>query len=259
MALPGRHCACSPPAGARRTPSLNVRKDHNSRHAPRPDLRHNAPERHRPPVMGQGSSSREKEEEEEVVAEAGCGGVPQKASSIQKLITVSARPSTDYPGNIYRVEATIEQPPEKVFPFLYLPEYRTKWDKSLQSYKLVDRIDQDTAIYHSVTHSYGFGLVPPRDFVYILHIKKYNNLLTTNSISVDYPKCPVCSSYIRGQTYPSSYACYPSPENPDHCRILAIVQVDLGGMLLPSVVESVMPASLMTLITDCRAGIKKLK
>nr|XP_056705047.1 stAR-related lipid transfer protein 6 [Euleptes europaea] len=176
-----------------------------------------------------------------------------------KLITVSIRPSTDYPGNIYRVEATIEQPAEKVFPFIYLPEHRTKWDKSLQLYRIIDTLDQDTAIYHSVTHSFGMGLVPPRDFVYLVHIKKYNSLLTTNSTSVDHPKCPPCCSYVRGKTYPSCYACYPSPENPTHCKMVAIVQVDLGGMLLPSVVHSVMPTSLMNLVTDCRAGIKALK
>ncbi|XP_077202920.1 stAR-related lipid transfer protein 6 isoform X2 [Paroedura picta] len=176
-----------------------------------------------------------------------------------KHITVSARPSTDYPGNMYRVEATMEQPAEKVLSLMYLPEYRTKWDRSLQSYKIIDRIDQDTAIYHSVTHSYGLGLVPPRDFVYILHIKKYNDLLTTNSTSVDHPKCPPCPSYIRGRTFPSSYACYPSPDNPEHCKLVGLIQVDLGGMMLPSVVHSVMPMSLMNFVTDCRAGMKKLK
>uniref|UniRef100_A0ACB8ENV7 Uncharacterized protein n=2 Tax=Sphaerodactylus townsendi TaxID=933632 RepID=A0ACB8ENV7_9SAUR len=153
----------------------------------------------------------------------------------------------------------MEQPAEKVFPFMYLPEYRTKWDKSLQSYKIVETIDQDTYIYHSVTHSFGLGLVPPRDFVYLVHIKKYNGLLTTNSTSVDHYKCPPCRSYVRGQTFPSSYACYPLPENPNHCRMIAIIQADLGGMLLPSVIQSVMPTSLMNLITDCRAGIKALK
>ncbi|XP_060092440.1 stAR-related lipid transfer protein 6 [Heteronotia binoei] len=176
-----------------------------------------------------------------------------------KLITVSMRPSTDYLGNTYRVEATIEQLPEKVFPFIYLPEYRAKWDKSLQSYKVVDTIDQDTAIYHSITHSYGFGLVPPRDFVYMVHIKKYNGILTTNSTSVNHPKCPPCQSYIRGQAYPSGFACSPSPENPQHCKMVAVIQVDLGGKLLPSVIQSVMPTSLVNLITDIRAGIKKLK
>ncbi|XP_054842621.1 stAR-related lipid transfer protein 6 [Eublepharis macularius] len=176
-----------------------------------------------------------------------------------KLISVSVRPSADYPGNIYRVEATMEQPAEKIFPFMYLPEHRTKWDKSLQSYKIIETLDQDTAIYYSVTHSFGLGLVPPRDFVYLTHIKKYNGLLTTNSTSVEHPKYPPTSSCIRGQAYPSSYACYPLPENPKHCRMMAIVQVDLGGMLLPSIVQSVLPTSLMNLVTDCRAGIKTLK
>ncbi|XP_061470771.1 stAR-related lipid transfer protein 6 isoform X3 [Rhineura floridana] len=114
-------------------------------------------------------------------------------------------------GKIYRAEALIEVPAAKLFPFIYCAEYRSKWDRALQSYKLVDTIDEDTFIYRSITHSYGMGLVSPRDFVFLLHIKKYGDLMTTNSLSVDHPDYPPCQNYVRGTSFPSGYACCPLP------------------------------------------------
>uniref|UniRef100_A0ABM5FUG2 StAR-related lipid transfer protein 6 n=1 Tax=Pogona vitticeps TaxID=103695 RepID=A0ABM5FUG2_9SAUR len=177
-----------------------------------------------------------------------------------KHISVLAKPSGDFCGTLYRAEARIEVPAEKLFPFMYLPEYREKWDKAVQSYRLVETIDQDTFIFHSITHSYGFGMVSPRDFVYLLHVRKYEgDLMTTNSVSVDHPDCPQSSIYVRGSSFPSGYACCPHPENPGHSKLVAIVQVDLGGRLMPSLIESVMPTTLLNLVTDCKAGIKALK
>ncbi|XP_044287550.1 stAR-related lipid transfer protein 6 [Varanus komodoensis] len=178
-----------------------------------------------------------------------------------KFIEVSSKPSLCFEGNIYRAEALVEIPVNKLFPFIYLPEYRSKWDKAVQSYKLVETVDQDTFIFHSITHSYGFGLISPRDFVYIVHIKKYDdgNLMTTNSVSVDHPDYLPTPRYVRGSNFPSGYACSPHPENPDHSKLVAILQVDLGGMLMPSLVDSVMPMTLINLVTDCKSGFKSLK
>uniref|UniRef100_A0A8C7E2E4 StAR related lipid transfer domain containing 6 n=1 Tax=Naja naja TaxID=35670 RepID=A0A8C7E2E4_NAJNA len=119
---------------------------------------------------------------------------------------------------------------------------------------------QDTFIYRSITHSYGFGMVSPRDFVYMLHLKTYDgNLMTTNSISVVYPNLPPTPAYIRGTTFSSGYACLPLPGKPEHTKLMMVVQVDLGGFLMPSVVDSVMPMSLINFVTDCKSGLKTLR
>nr|XP_060617256.1 stAR-related lipid transfer protein 6 [Anolis sagrei ordinatus] len=158
---------------------------------------------------------------------------------------------------LYRAEALVETPPAKLFPFLYLPEHRSKWDKAVQSYKCVETIDEDNFIIHVITHSYGFGLVSPRDFISLVHIKKYDgDLLTTNSVSINHPDYPACPKYTRGSNYPSGYACSPYPGNPDHTKFVAILQVDLGGLLMPSLINTVMPTNLINFITDCRAGLR---
>ncbi|XP_042304902.1 stAR-related lipid transfer protein 6 [Sceloporus undulatus] len=177
-----------------------------------------------------------------------------------KTIKVWSKPSEDFSGTLYRAEALVEIPHDKLFPFIYLPEHRGQWDKAVQSYKLVETIDEDTFVFHIITHSYGFGMISPREFVYLVRIKKYDgDLMTTNSVSIDHPDYPLSPNYVRGSSYPSGYACSPLPENPQHTKFVAILQVDLGGMLMPSVIDSVMPTTLINLVTDCKAGLKKLK
>ncbi|KAG7481556.1 hypothetical protein MATL_G00067930 [Megalops atlanticus] len=172
-------------------------------------------------------------------------------------ITVSWKPSGEYGGNLYRGEGIIEDTPENIIPFMYLPENRLKWDKALKSYSILEWIDEDTAICHTITHSYGMGLISSRDFVDIVRIKRYDGgIVTTNSISVDYPQCPPSSAHVRGRNNPCGYVCSPLTENPDHSKLVVFIQPDLGGMLPRSVVESALPNNVINLISDARAGIK---
>uniref|UniRef100_A0A8D0KEQ9 Uncharacterized protein n=1 Tax=Salvator merianae TaxID=96440 RepID=A0A8D0KEQ9_SALMN len=55
------------------------------------------------------------------------------------------------------------------------------------------------------------------------------------------------------------YALFISQLNPEHTKFMTVVQVDLGGKLMPSVIDSVMPISVMNAIVDFKAGIKTLK
>ncbi|KAM9331230.1 stAR-related lipid transfer protein 6 [Gastrophryne carolinensis] len=181
-----------------------------------------------------------------------------KVAKSTKNITVSWKPSNEYSGNIYRGEGIIEEQPEKVIPFMYLPEYRSKWDKALKSYSILERIDQDTAICHTLTHSYGMGLISSREFVDLVHVRRYDGgVVTTNSMSVNYEKCPVTPSHVRGFNNPCGYVCSPLPENPAHSRLVVFIQPDLGGLLPRSVVESALPSNVIGLISDAREGIKK--
>ncbi|XP_053156333.1 stAR-related lipid transfer protein 6 [Hemicordylus capensis] len=177
-----------------------------------------------------------------------------------KNVTVSAKPSSDFAGLIYRVEAVLDMPAAKVFPLVYVPEYRCMWDKGLQSYEVIDRIDKDTFIVHSITHSFGLGMISPRDFVIIVHIRRYGgDFFTTNSCSVYHPNYPPTSHYVRGNSFPCGYACYPMQGNPSQCIFTALLQVDLRGTLHPSVVNSVMPINLVNLITDVKTGLRTIK
>ncbi|KAM3938249.1 stAR-related lipid transfer protein 6 isoform 1-T2 [Leptodactylus fuscus] len=182
-----------------------------------------------------------------------------KVAKSTKDITVSWKPSKEYPGNLYRGEGIIEEVPEKVIPFMYQAKYRAKWDSALKSYSILEEIDEDTVICHCITHSYGMGIISAREFVDIVHISRYDGgVVTTNSVSVDYDRCPITSSYVRGYNNPCGYVCSPLPENPAHSRLVAFIQPNLGGLLPRSVVDSAIPSNVVSLIRDVQEGIKKL-
>ncbi|XP_041091378.1 stAR-related lipid transfer protein 6-like isoform X1 [Polyodon spathula] len=182
-----------------------------------------------------------------------------KLAKNSKNVTVSWKPSNEYAGNLYRGEGIIEDTPEKIIPFMYLPEYRNKWDTAVKSYTFLERIDQDTVISHTVTHSYGLGLISSRDFVDLINIKRYEGgIVTTNSVSVDYLKCLPSPSHVRGHNNPCGYICSPLREAPGHSKLVVFIQPDLGGMLPRSVVESAIPNNIVNLINDTRTGIKAM-
>ncbi|KAM4710409.1 stAR-related lipid transfer protein 6 [Discoglossus pictus] len=183
------------------------------------------------------------------------GWKPIKSS---KNVAVSWKTSNDYAGNIYRGEGIIEGTPEEVIPFMYLPEYRSKWDKNLKYYSLIEHIDENTVIGHILTHSYGMGIISSREFVDLIHIKKYEGgVITTNTISVEHAKCPVTASYVRAHNNPCGYICSPLPENPAHSKLVVFFQPELGGLLPRSLVESVLPNNAVNLINDARKGLQK--
>lgn len=182
-----------------------------------------------------------------------------KLAKNSKNVTVSWKPSNEYAGNLYRGEGIIEDTPEKIIPFMYLPEYRNKWDTAVKSYTFLERIDQDTVISHTITHSYGLGLISSRDFVDLINVKRYEGgIVTTNSASVDYLKRPPSPSHVRGHNNPCGYICSPLPETPGHSKLVVFIQPDLGGMLPRSVVESAIPNNIVNLINDTRTGIKAM-
>ncbi|MEE6457859.1 hypothetical protein FKM82_000075 [Ascaphus truei] len=181
-----------------------------------------------------------------------------KLTKSTKNVVVSWKASNEYAGNIYRGEGVIEETPDKIIQFMYLPEYRSKWDKALQSYSLIEHIDEDTAICHTVTHSYGMGLISSREFVDLIHIKKYEGGVVTTNFSVEYANCPVSTSHVRGHNNPCGYVCSTLPENLAHSKLVVFIQPELGGLLPRSVVESALPSNLVNLINDTRVGLKKL-
>ncbi|KAM6217547.1 stAR-related lipid transfer protein 6 [Rhynchocyon petersi] len=183
-----------------------------------------------------------------------------KLVKTSKKITVSSKASKKFNGNLYRVEGIIPQPTSKLSEFLYLPEHRISWDRSLKGYKMVHRIDSDTFICHTITQSFGMGSISPRDFIDVVHIKHYEgNKVIISSSSVDFPEYPPSSPYIRGYNHPCGYACSPLPESPAYSKLVMFVQTDMKGKLSPSIIEATMPSNLVNFILNAKDGIKALK
>ncbi|XP_014394363.1 PREDICTED: stAR-related lipid transfer protein 6 [Myotis brandtii] len=183
-----------------------------------------------------------------------------KVVKSSKKITVSSKASKKFLGNIYRAEGIISEPTSKLADFLYKPEIRITWDKSLKVYNMIHKIDSDTFICHAITQSFAMGSISPRDFVDIVHSKCHEgNVYVISSKSVDFPGYPPSSHYIRGYNHACGFVCSPLKDNPAHSKVVMFVQTEMRGKLSPSIIEATMPSNLVNLILNVKDGIKTHK
>uniref|UniRef100_A0A8I5MUI8 StAR related lipid transfer domain containing 6 n=1 Tax=Papio anubis TaxID=9555 RepID=A0A8I5MUI8_PAPAN len=160
----------------------------------------------------------------------------------------------------YRVEGIIPESAAKLSDFLYQTGERVTWDKSLQVYDMVHRIDSDTFICHTITQSFAMGSISPRDFIDLVYIKRYEgNMNIISSKSVDFPEYPPSSNYIRGYNHPCGFVCSPMKENPAYSKLVMFVQTEMRGKLSPSIIEKTMPSNLVNFILNAKDGIKAHK
>ncbi|XP_016080586.1 PREDICTED: stAR-related lipid transfer protein 6 [Miniopterus natalensis] len=183
-----------------------------------------------------------------------------KVVKSSKKITVYSKPSKKFHGNLYRVEGIIQESTSKLSDFLYKPEIRITWDKSLKVYNMIHKIDSETCICHAITQSFAMGSISPRDFIDVVYFKRYEgNVNVISSKSVDFPGYPQTSNYIRGFNHACGFICSPLQDNPAHSKLVMFIQTEMRGKLSPSIVEATMPSNLVSLILNARDGIKAYK
>ncbi|XP_053427892.1 stAR-related lipid transfer protein 6 [Nycticebus coucang] len=183
-----------------------------------------------------------------------------KVVKISKKVTVCCKASIKFRGNLYRVEGIIPESSTKLSDFLYNPGNRVTWDKALQMYNMVHRIDSDAFLCHTITQSFAMGSISPRDFIDLVHIKRYEgNISIISSRSVDFPDYPPSPNFIRGYNHPSGFVCSPLKENPAYSKLVMFVQTEMRGKLSPSIVEKAIPSNLVSFILNARDGIKAQK
>ncbi|XP_032278801.1 stAR-related lipid transfer protein 6 [Phoca vitulina] len=183
-----------------------------------------------------------------------------KVVKTSKKITVSSKASKKFHGNLYRVEGIIPESITKLSDFLYKPENRVAWDKSLKVYNMVHKIDSDTFICHTITQSFAMGSISPRDFIDLVYLKHYEgNMDIISSNSVDFPAYPASSNYIRGYNHACGCICSPLQENPAHSKLVMFIQTEMRGKLSPSIIEAAMPSNLVSFILNAKDGIKTLR
>ncbi|KAB1256272.1 StAR-related lipid transfer protein 6 [Camelus dromedarius] len=162
-----------------------------------------------------------------------------KVIKTSKKITVSSKASKKFHGNLYRVEGVIPESTSRLSDFLYRPENRVTWDKSLKVYNMVQKIDSMCAFGYERTEL--MDLPPPL------------------AASVDFPTYPPSSNYIRGYNHACGCVCSPLQENPAHSKLVMFVQTEMRGRLAPSIIEATMPSHLVSFILNAKDGIKTHK
>lgn len=177
-------------------------------------------------------------------------------------VTVNWRPSTEFPGNVYKGEGIINGSPEKVWECLK-PEpngYRVKWDDNVKKLELIERVNEDISVFRTVTPSAAMGIIAPRDFVDVVLVKQYEDgTITSNATYIEHPGCPPQTSYVRGFNHPCGCFCVPVPGEPSKTQLLSFFQTDLSGLLPRSVVDSFFPSSMAGFYSNLAKAVRSLK
>ncbi|XP_062998638.1 stAR-related lipid transfer protein 5 [Elgaria multicarinata webbii] len=176
-------------------------------------------------------------------------------------ISISWRPSTEFPGNLYKAEGIIPARPEDVFKCIK-PEtggLREKWDQNVKEVVVIETINENICITRTTTPSAFMKIISQREFVDVVLIKQdEDGTKASAATNVEHPLCPPEPSYVRGRNYPCGCFCIPVPGDPHKTQLLSFFQTDLAGNLPQTVVDSFFPSSITGFYTNLNKAVVKL-
>uniref|UniRef100_M3ZVS2 StAR related lipid transfer domain containing 5 n=2 Tax=Xiphophorus TaxID=8082 RepID=M3ZVS2_XIPMA len=159
-------------------------------------------------------------------------------------VVVSWRPSSEFPGNVYKGEGIVSGTPENVWECLKpVPNgLRVKWDSNVKRFELLEQIKEDISICRTVTPSAAMGIIAPRDFVDVILVKQYEDgSISSNGAFPSYP--PALHTHME----------------PSKTQVSSFFQTDLSGLLPRSVVDSFFPSSMTEFYSNLAKAVKSLK
>lgn len=177
-------------------------------------------------------------------------------------VVVSWRPSSEFPGNVYKGEGLISGSPAKVWECLKpIPNgLRVKWDNNVKKFELLEKITEDITICRTVTPSAAMGIIAPRDFVDVILVKQYEDgTISSNATNVTHPICPPQSGFVRGFNHACGCICVPVSGDSSKTQVFTFFQTDLSGLLPRSVVDSFFPSSMSEFYGNLSKAVKSVK
>ncbi|KAM9093026.1 stAR-related lipid transfer protein 5 isoform 1-T1 [Megaptera novaeangliae] len=92
-------------------------------------------------------------------------------------VSVSWRPSVEFPGNLYRGEGIVNGTPEQVWDCVkpLAGTLRDKWDENVNSFEIIESITDTQCVSRTTTPSAVMKLISPRDFVDLVLVKTYED------------------------------------------------------------------------------------
>ncbi|XP_012607360.1 stAR-related lipid transfer protein 5 [Microcebus murinus] len=176
-------------------------------------------------------------------------------------VSVSWRPSVEFPGNLYRGEGILRGTPEEVWDCVK-PEaggLREKWDENVTSFEIIQTMTDTLFVSRTCTPSTAMKLISPRDFVDLVLVKKYEDgTVSSNAVHVEHPSWPPTPGFVRGFNHPCGCFCEPLPGEPGKTRLVTFFQSDLGGYLPRGVVDSFFPRSMAGFYANLQKALKQL-
>ncbi|XP_070541753.1 stAR-related lipid transfer protein 5-like isoform X2 [Ptychodera flava] len=182
-----------------------------------------------------------------------------KVSKVSKEVTVSHKKSAEFDGHIYKAECVLDGTPDEIVKYV-IPTplgVREKWDKTIKSSEVLESSEKDFFVVHSQTHSSAMGVISSRDFidaVLINHLDE-DNIVCTNSVSVEHPQCPPVDDVVRAFNHPGGTFCVPVKGEENKTKVINFLQSDLKGMLPRTLVETALPNTMIDFIIGLKTAL----
>ncbi|XP_058150735.1 stAR-related lipid transfer protein 5 [Dasypus novemcinctus] len=177
-------------------------------------------------------------------------------------VSVSWRPSDEFPGNLYRGEGVVWGTPEEVWDCVkpVAGGLREKWDENVASFEIVESITDTLSVSRTTTPSAAMRLISPRDFVDLVLVKEHEDgSFSSSATHVEHVSCPPKPGYVRGFNHPCGCLCEPLPGEPDKARLVTFFHTDLSGLLPRTVVDAFFPRSMAAFYANLRAAVRSAR
>ncbi|XP_066094459.1 stAR-related lipid transfer protein 5 isoform X1 [Saccopteryx bilineata] len=175
-------------------------------------------------------------------------------------VTISWRPSVEFPGNLYRGEGVVNGPPEVVWAFVkpLAGSLRDKWDENVSSFEIIQSFSDTLCVTRTATPSAVMNLISPRDFVDLVLVKTYKDgTISSNAAHLEHPSYPPQPGYVRGRNHPCGCFCEPVLGEPNKTRVVTFFQTDLSGLLPQSVVDAFFPRSMAGFYANLQKALRR--
>ncbi|XP_040498813.1 stAR-related lipid transfer protein 5 isoform X3 [Ursus maritimus] len=143
-----------------------------------------------------------------------CRTCPCSATRVrQNGVSVSWRPSMEFPGNLYRGEGIVHAAPEKVWACVkpLAGTLRDKWDENVSSFEIIESLTDMLCVSRTASPPAAMKLISPRDFVDLVLVKKYEDGSLSSSGS---PTRPTWSRSSRPTSAATSLGAWWTPSSP---------------------------------------------
>ncbi|XP_011372703.1 stAR-related lipid transfer protein 5 isoform X2 [Pteropus vampyrus] len=92
-------------------------------------------------------------------------------------VSVSWRPSVEFPGNLYRGEGIVDGTPASVWDYVkpLAGSLREQWDENVTSFEIIQSFTDTLCVTRTATPSAAMRLISPRDFVDVVLVRKYED------------------------------------------------------------------------------------
>ncbi|CAH8497935.1 unnamed protein product [Schistosoma turkestanicum] len=156
-----------------------------------------------------------------------------------------------YPAKVYRLEVLLSISPLRLFNDMVINVHETpSWNQTLSSVECIQTLASENIdiIYNIAKESVG-GLISARDFVLLRSWGLHNNCYFICCTSVEHPKCPPITNYVRAEQVISACIFRPIPNCPNQCNLVWFLCSDLKLSLPHRLVDRALSSLLPSMIT----------